>query len=115
MHKEEHFMKKVLALVALALTIAVSVVAQGSNASTTRAVVTTPNCRTAGVGLASVLSGPAAALGADQFHWARVFLLYWNTGKPVVGLPKNFKRTKIAFRAVGDSQLNPQVAATIAG
>ena len=62
-----------------------------------------------------MLSGPAAALGGDQFHWARVFLLYWNTGKPIVGLPKNFKRTKIAFRAVGDSQLNPQVAATIAG
>ena len=48
-------MKKVLALVALRLTVAVSVVAQGSNASTTRAVVKTPDCRTAGVGFASVL------------------------------------------------------------
>ena len=44
-----------------------------------------------------------------------MFLLYWNTNKPIVGLPKNFKRTQIRIRAVGDSQLNPQVAATVAG
>jgi len=74
-----------------------------------------PSCNPAGIGFASVLSGPAAALGIDQEHWARVFLLYWNGGKPIVGLPKNFKRTKIKFREVGDSQLNPQVAATIGG
>jgi branched-chain amino acid transport system substrate-binding protein len=43
-----------------------------------------------------------------------VFLLYWNGNKPIVGLPAGFKRTKIRIRAVGDSQLNGQVAATVA-
>ena len=78
-------------------------------------MVVTPPCKTAGVGFASVLTGPTASLGIDQEHWARVFLLYWNSGKPIVGLPADFKRTRITIRAVGDSQLNPQVAATVAG
>ena len=111
-------MKKAIALaLALVLTLAVgaTAVAQGSNSTATQATAVSPACRSAGVGFASVLSGPAASLGIDQEHWARVFLLYWNTNKPIVGLPKNFKRTRIRIRAVGDSQLNPQVAATIAG
>jgi len=94
----------------VALVVAATAIAQ----PTARQVVS-PACKSAGVGFASVLSGPASSLGIDQEHWARVFLLYWNTNKPIVGLPKNFKRTKIRIRAVGDSQLNPQVAATIGG
>jgi ABC-type branched-subunit amino acid transport system substrate-binding protein len=101
-----------LALVAT-LTVAAVAVAGPSSKSTARVV--SPQCKTGGVGFASVLSGPAAALGQDQFHWAKVFLLYWNTNKPIVGLPKGFKRTPIKIRAVGDSQLNPQVAATVGG
>jgi ABC-type branched-subunit amino acid transport system substrate-binding protein len=111
-------MKKAIALAfALTLTLAVgaTAVAQGSNSTATQATAVSPQCKSAGIGFASVLSGPAASLGIDQEHWARVFLLYWNTNKPIVGLPKNFKRTKVRIRAVGDSQLNPQVAATIAG
>ncbi len=115
-HKEEKFMKKVIVLaLALALCVVATSVAQGSNTSTTKAAAKSPACRSAGVGFASVLSGPAASLGADQLHWAQVFLQYWNANKPIVGVPKNFKRTRIRIRAVGDSQLNPQVAATIAG
>ena len=75
----------------------------------------TPDCRTAGVGLASIFSGPAAALGQDQLRWSRVFLQFWNTGKAIPGVPKGFKRTKIRIRAVGDSALDPQKAATVAG
>jgi ABC-type branched-subunit amino acid transport system substrate-binding protein len=105
---------RVVALLALAaLAISATAIAQPSRSQ--HAVAVTPQCRSAGVGFASVLSGPAASLGIDQFRWARVFLTNWNSGKPIVGLPKNFKRTKVRIRAVGDSQLNPQVAATIAG
>lgn len=107
--------KGLIAAAVAALAVGATAVAQGSNTTTTQAVVTTPACKTAGLGFASVLSGPAASLGNDQLRWARVFLSYWNTKKPIVGLPKNFKRTKIKIAAVGDSQLNPQVAATVAG
>jgi ABC-type branched-subunit amino acid transport system substrate-binding protein len=104
----------VLAVLTLGmLGIAASAVAKPS--SSQHAAVVTPNCKRAGIGFASVLSGPNAALGLDQLRWARVFLQYWNSGKPVVGLPKGFHRTKIRIPAVGDSQLNPQVAATVAG
>jgi ABC-type branched-subunit amino acid transport system substrate-binding protein len=110
------FMKKAIVL-AFALVVAAGVTAAAfarpsANAS---AAATTPACRTAGIGFASVLSGPAASLGQDQLRWTRVFLQYWNGNKPVVGLPKGFNRTKLRIPVVGDSQLNPQVAATVAG
>ena len=107
--------KGLIAVVVAILAIGATAVAQGSTTSTTRAAVKTPACKTAGLGFESVLSGPAAALGADQLHWARVFLLYWNSNKPMVGLRKGFHRTHIRLRAVGDGQLNPQVSATVAG
>lgn len=44
-----------------------------------------------------------------------MFLVYWNGNKPVPGVPKGFVRKKIRIRVIGDSQLNPQVAATVAG
>ena len=103
----------VAALAVVALGVTASAVAKSGRSET--ATVITPNCKTAGVGFASVLSGPNASLGIDQYRWAKVFLQYWNGNKPIVGLPKGFKRTKIRIRAVGDSQLNPQVAATVAG
>jgi ABC-type branched-subunit amino acid transport system substrate-binding protein len=107
--------KGLFAAVVAILAIGATAVAQGSTTKAARANVVTPACRTAGLGIESILSGPAAAAGADQVHWARVFLIYWNSGKPIVGLPKGFKRTKIRFREVGDGQLNPQVSATVAG
>jgi ABC-type branched-subunit amino acid transport system substrate-binding protein len=103
----------VAALVVVALGVSASAIAGSS--SSEKAAVVTPACKTAGLGVESILSGPAAAAGADQVHWARVFLTYWNSGKPIVGLPKGFKRTKIRIRALGDGQLNPQVSATVAG
>ena len=103
----------VVALVAVALGVTASAVA-GSSSSKEAAAVT-PDCRSAGVGLATILSGPVAALGQDQLRWSRVFLQFWNSGKAVPGVPKSFKRTKLSIRAVGDSQLDPQKAATVAG
>jgi ABC-type branched-subunit amino acid transport system substrate-binding protein len=107
------FIASVAALVVVALGLAASAVAGSS--SSERATVVTPDCRTAGVGLASILSGPAAALGQDQLRWSRVFLQFWNANKAVPGIPKAFKRTKLRIRAVGDSALDPQKAATVAG
>jgi ABC-type branched-subunit amino acid transport system substrate-binding protein len=107
------FIAAMAALVVVALGLAATAIAESS--SSKEAVATSPACKKAGLGFESVLSGPAAALGADQLHWARVFLLYWNSNKPIVGLPKSFHRTKISLRAVGDGQLNPQVSATVAG
>jgi ABC-type branched-subunit amino acid transport system substrate-binding protein len=100
---------------ALVVALTVAAVAIAGPSQRTRAQAVSPSCRTAGLGFASVFSGPNAALGLDQLHWARVFLLYWNGNKKIVGLPKGFKRTKIKLAVVGDSQLNPQVAATVAG
>jgi ABC-type branched-subunit amino acid transport system substrate-binding protein len=86
----------------------------GGTASAAAAKIS-PSCKTGGIGFASVLSGPNAALGEDQLHWAHVFLQYWNSGKHIVGLPNKFHRTKVKIVEVGDSQLNPQVAATVGG
>jgi ABC-type branched-subunit amino acid transport system substrate-binding protein len=104
-----------LALLVAAGTTAAAFARPSSTTSPASVAAKTPSCRTAGIGFASVLSGPAASLGQDQLRWARVFTQYWNANKKIVGLPKNFKRTKIKIAAVGDSQLNPQVAATVAG
>jgi ABC-type branched-subunit amino acid transport system substrate-binding protein len=103
----------VLALVVVALGMTATAIA-GSESSKRTAQVT-PDCRVAGVGLASILSGPAAALGADQLRWSRVFLQFWNGNKAIPGVSKSFKRTKLRIRAVGDSALDPQKAATVAG
>ena len=57
--------------------------------------------------------GPAGAAGLDQRNWGRVFLTNWNAGRAIPGVPAGFKRTKLkAIEA--DTQLNPQVAATVA-
>ena len=101
--------------IALVATLAVTATAVAGPSSKAAGPSPSQLCRTGGLGFASVLSGPNAALGLDQLRWARVFLLYWNTGKPMVGLPKDFKRKPIRLRAIGDSQLNPQVAATVGG
>jgi ABC-type branched-subunit amino acid transport system substrate-binding protein len=102
-----------MAMLVVALGAAASAIAGSSGART--AAVVTPDCKAAGLGVESILSGPAAALGQDQLRWSRIFVQFWNANKPIVGLPKGFKRTKIRIRAVGDGQLNPQVSATIAG
>jgi ABC-type branched-subunit amino acid transport system substrate-binding protein len=103
----------VATIVVVALGATASAIAGSS--SSKGALAVTPDCRNAGVGLATILSGPAAALGQDQLRWSRVFTQFWNSGKAVPGVPKSFKRTKLRIRAVGDSALDPQKAATVAG
>jgi branched-chain amino acid transport system substrate-binding protein len=71
-------------------------------------------CKTAGLAFAGPLTGPAAFLGNDQVHWANLFLTNWNAGKAIPGVPAGLKRVKIKLMLQGDSQLNAQVAATVA-
>ena len=65
------------------------------------------------IGVTGPFTGPAASAGIDQRNWADLFISYWNTGKPIPGVPAGTKRVKLmAIHA--DTQLNPQVAATVA-
>jgi ABC-type branched-subunit amino acid transport system substrate-binding protein len=107
-------LRKIGVVAAIAAIAATAAYASPKHTASTAAKIT-PNCRTGGIGFASVLSGPAASLGLDQLHWARVFLQYWNAGKPIPGVPKGYHRTKVKIVEIGDSQLNPQVAATVGG
>ena len=108
-------LKKVGLIAATAALIAAVVTATVGGTASAAAAKVSASCKTGGIGFASVLSGPNAALGNDQLHWTRVFLRYWNAGKPIPGVSKRFHRTKIKIVEVGDSQLNPQVAATVGG
>ena len=72
-----------------------------------------PNCKLATIGLTGPYTGPAGPAGLDQRGWGRVFLTNWNAGRAIPGVPAGFKRTRLkAIEA--DTQLNPQVAATVA-
>ena len=72
-----------------------------------------PSCSNATIALTGPYTGPAASAGIDQRNWGELFLSYWNSGKPIPGVPKGFHRTKIKH-INADTQLNPQVAATVA-
>jgi ABC-type branched-subunit amino acid transport system substrate-binding protein len=72
-----------------------------------------PSCKTATIGVTGPFTGPAASAGIDQRNWADLFISYWNSGKAIPGTPKSLHRVKLkAIHA--DTQLNPQVAATVA-
>ena len=87
--------------VAVAKTVKTAVVAAG------------PSCKTATIGVTGPFTGPAASAGIDQRDWADLFISYWNSGKAIPGTPASLKRVKLkAIHA--DTQLNPQVAATVA-
>lgn len=106
-------LKRIGAIGAVATVVAAIVAATlGSTASAK--TVASPLCTQAGVGFAGPLSGPAAFLGTDQHHWEQLFLSNWNTGKAIPGVPAGLKRVKLKDTVDGDSQLNPQVAATVA-
>jgi branched-chain amino acid transport system substrate-binding protein len=98
----------VAALVALASVAAA--LAGGQKHATAAAG---PSCSTATIGVTGPFTGPAASAGIDQRNWARLFVSYWNSGKPIPGVPAGVKRTKIVT-VEDDTQLNPQVAATVA-
>lgn len=107
-------MRKVIGLI-FAAVAAVSVIAASvAGADSTRvASPAAPNCKLATIALTGPYTGPAGSAGLDQRNWGRVFLTNWNAGRAIPGVPAGFKRTKL--KAVeADTQLNPQVAATVA-
>jgi branched-chain amino acid transport system substrate-binding protein len=106
-----------LALSALAVAAAAAKTARGTgpSAPSTAQTATASNlCKTAGIAFAGPVTGPAAFLGNDQVHWVNQFLTRWNAGKSVPGVPAGLKRVKLKLALIGDSQLNPQVSATVA-
>ena len=109
-------MRKAIIVAVLAVTavcaVAASVAVAGS--SKVAAVAAGPSCKAALIALDGPYTGPVASAGIDQRNWGRLFIQYWNTGKPIPGVPKGFKRTKLAPPIEVDTQLSPQLAATAA-
>jgi len=109
-------LKKVGATAAIAVSFAIVVAATlGSTASAKDSkAATAALCKRASLEFAGPLTGGAAFLGKDQSNWVKLFLRNWNAGKAVPGVPKKLHRVKLSLGIQGDSQLNPQVAATVA-
>ena len=107
-------MRKVIALT-VGLVAAVSAIAASVAGADSSSVASpaAPSCRSALIGVTGPFTGPAQAAGLDQRNWARTFISNWNAGKAIPGVPKGFKRTKLKS-IEADTQLNPQVAATVA-
>jgi len=107
-------MRKVIAFTFAAVAAVSAIAASVAGADSTRvASPAAPNCRLATIALTGPYTGPAGSAGLDQRNWGRVFISNWNAGKAIPGVPRGFKRTKL--KAVeADTQLNPQVAATVA-
>ncbi len=104
---------------AIVLAFAVLVAAAGTTAALAKPTAAQRSaeakvaCSKATIAVTGPFTGPAASAGLDQRNWARVFIADWNSGKPILGVPKGFKRTKLKT-VEADTQLNPQVAATVA-
>jgi len=109
-------MRKAIVVAVLAMTavcaVAASVAVAGS--SKVASLAAGPSCKAALIGLDGPYTGPAASAGIDQRNWGRLFIQYWNAGKPIPGVPKGFKRTKLAPPIEVDTQLDAQLAATAA-
>jgi len=109
-------LKKVGITAAIAASFAVVVAttlggtASAKDSNTAKAAL----CKSASLGFAGPLTGGAAFLGKDQSNWVKLFIRNWNAGKAVPGVPKSLHRVKLSLGILGDSQLNPQVAATVA-
>jgi branched-chain amino acid transport system substrate-binding protein len=107
-------LKKVGATAAIAAAFAVVVSATLGGTASAKSDAKAALCKTAGLGFAGPLTGGAAFLGKDQSNWVKLFIKNWNAGKAVPGVPKSLHRVKLNLALEGDSQLNPQVAATVA-
>jgi ABC-type branched-subunit amino acid transport system substrate-binding protein len=108
-------MKKASVLVSMIAAVLAAIIAATVGGSTASAAVleAAQSCGNATVAFTGPYTGPAASAGLDQRNWDREFLTNWNAGKPIPGVPKGFKRTKL--KAVeADTALNPQLAATVA-
>ena len=107
-------MRKAIVVAVSAVTAAAAVAASVATADSSRvASPAAPNCKLATIGVTAPTTGPAGSAGLDQRNWVRTFLSDWNAGKAIPGVPKTLKRTKLKS-VEADTQLNPQVAATVA-
>jgi branched-chain amino acid transport system substrate-binding protein len=107
-------MLKKVGLIATTAGIVAAVVAATLGGTASAAAAKNPLCKKAGIGFAGPLTGGAAFLGTDQNNWVKLFIKDWNAGKKIPGVAKSLHRVKLTETVVGDSQLNPQVAATVA-
>jgi ABC-type branched-subunit amino acid transport system substrate-binding protein len=107
-------MRKAIVVAVSAVTAVAAVAASVATADTSRvASPAAPNCKLATIALTGPYTGPAGSAGLDQRNWGRIFITDWNAGRAIPGVPKSMKRTKL--KAVeADTQLNAQVAATVA-
>jgi ABC-type branched-subunit amino acid transport system substrate-binding protein len=107
-------MRKAIVVAVSAVTAVSAIAASVATADSSRvASAAAPNCKLATIALTGPYTGPAGSAGLDQRNWGRVFLTNWNAGRAIPGVPRSLKRTKLkAIEA--DTQLNPQVAATVA-
>jgi|SRR5579884_308172 len=102
----------VIGAIAGSVAAIVAVTLGGTAAAAT--AKTSPLCRTAGLGYAGPLSGPASFLGDDQLHWMQLFIADWNARKAIPGVAKKLKRVKLVDANNGDSMLQSGPAATVA-
>jgi len=109
-------MKKLRAILGVIIVLGVAAAAASvavAQPGQTHRVAAGPSCSNATIGVTGPFTGPAASAGIDQRNWADLFIQYWNSGKAIQGTPAGLKRVPlVAVHA--DTQLNPQVAATVA-
>jgi ABC-type branched-subunit amino acid transport system substrate-binding protein len=109
-------MKKLRAVLGVMIVLGVAAAAASvavAQPGQTHRVAAGPSCGTATIGVTGPFTGPAASAGIDQRDWATLFIKYWNAGKAIPGTPASLHR--VHLKAVyADTQLNPQVSATVA-
>jgi branched-chain amino acid transport system substrate-binding protein len=106
-------MKKVRLILGVILVLGVAAAATSVAVAKPGRVAAGPSCKVATIGVTGPFTGPAASAGIDQRNWADLFISYWNSGKAIPGVPPGVHRVKLkAIHA--DTQLNPQVSATVA-
>ncbi|HJS48768.1 MAG TPA: branched-chain amino acid ABC transporter substrate-binding protein [Gaiellaceae bacterium] len=107
-------MRKVIVLMFTAVMAIGAVAASVAGADSSGvASPAAPNCTLATIALTGPYTGPAGPAGLDQRNWGRIFLTNWNAGRAIPGVPRGLRRTRL--RATEhDTQLNPQVSATVA-
>ena len=106
-------LKRIGALVVTGGVLAV-VIASTLGGTASASAQNSPLCKKAGLGFAGPLTGGAGFLGTDQSNWVKLFIVDWNSNKAIPGVPANLKRVKLNLAVLGDTQINPAIAPTIA-
>ena len=106
-------LKRLGTIAAVTAVVAAAVVSTlGGTASAQ--VANSPLCKKAGLGFGGPLTGGAGFLGTDQSNWVKLFIVDWNSHKAIPGVPAHLKRVKLNLAVLGDTQINPAIAPTIA-